>query len=121
MYGHAANRHTYASAILLPLGVATVPIATGIAILRYRLFDIEVIIRRTLVYSLLTLTLGLVYVGCILLSRTPCRATHTRLGAGDRGAVPTVTPPHPESNRQALLPPQVRRRRSAGGLRRNRA
>jgi hypothetical protein len=38
--------------------------------MRYRLFDIEIIIRRTLVYSVLTLTLGLVYLGCIVLSRT---------------------------------------------------
>jgi len=45
------------------------PICLSIAITRYRLFDIEIIIRRTLVYSLLTLTLGLVYLGCILVSR----------------------------------------------------
>jgi hypothetical protein len=42
------------------------PICFGIAITRYRLFDIEIIIRRTLVYSLLSLTLGLVYLGCIV-------------------------------------------------------
>jgi hypothetical protein len=42
------------------------PICLGIAITRYRLFDIEIIIRRTLVYSLLSLTLGLVYLGCIV-------------------------------------------------------
>jgi hypothetical protein len=42
----------------------------AIAILRHHIFDIDIIIRRTLVYSTLTLTLGLVYVGCILLSRT---------------------------------------------------
>jgi hypothetical protein len=47
-----------------------VAVAAGIAILRYRLWDIDIIIRRTLVYSLLTLTLGLVYLGCILMSRT---------------------------------------------------
>jgi hypothetical protein len=45
-------------------------VTLGIAILRYRLFDIDVIIRRTLVYSLLTLTLGMVYIGCIVVSRT---------------------------------------------------
>jgi hypothetical protein len=46
------------------------PISLGIAITRYRLWDIDVLIRRTLVYSVLTLTLGLVYLGCILVSRT---------------------------------------------------
>ena len=46
------------------------PLTIGIAILRYHLYDIDVIIRRTLVYSLLTLALGLIYIGCIVLSRT---------------------------------------------------
>jgi hypothetical protein len=51
------------------LQALAMPICLAIAITRYRLFDIDVIIRRTLVYTLLTLTLGLVYVGCILVSR----------------------------------------------------
>src|SRR5215211_405557 len=48
------------------LSFAGVPVAVGIAILRYRLFDIDIIIRRTLIYSVLTLMLGLIYLGCII-------------------------------------------------------
>jgi len=51
------------------LTIITLPIAFTLAIMRSRLYDIDVIIRRTLVYSLLTLTLGLLYIGCILISR----------------------------------------------------
>ncbi len=48
------------------LGSLLLPICFGIAITRYRLFDINLIVRKTLQYSLLTGVLGLVYFGNVV-------------------------------------------------------
>jgi hypothetical protein len=67
------------------LSFALVPIALAIAILRYRLWDIDVIIRRTLQYSLLTGLLVLVYFGGVVV----LQAVYT--GLTGEGGSPLVT------------------------------
>jgi hypothetical protein len=46
--------------------VIALPVSVGIAVLRYRLYDIDRLINRTLVYGSLTAILGLGYAGAVL-------------------------------------------------------
>jgi hypothetical protein len=52
--------------IAFGVGLLTLPISVGIAVLRYRLYDIDRIINRTLVYALLTAGLGALYFGVVV-------------------------------------------------------
>jgi hypothetical protein len=56
----------WASYLLVAVGGLSGPIAIGVAILRYRLYEIDLLINRTLVYGSLTATLVLLYFGGIV-------------------------------------------------------
>ena len=56
------------------LGFTAVPVAIGFAVLRYRLYEIDIIINRTLVYGSLTATLITLYFGGVAATQTILRA-----------------------------------------------
>jgi hypothetical protein len=57
------------SLLLMDASALMIPLSIGIAMLRSRLFDIDVVINRTLVYGSLTATLVAVYVGGVALTQ----------------------------------------------------
>jgi hypothetical protein len=61
--GGTASLGGYILEVFFGLSVITLPAAIGIAVLRYRLYDIDVVINRTLVYGSLTVALVALYFG----------------------------------------------------------
>jgi hypothetical protein len=61
----------FALAFLAFIGV---PVAAGVAIMRYRLYEIDILINRTLVYGVLTVSLALIYLGSVVSMQYALRA-----------------------------------------------
>jgi hypothetical protein len=75
-------------AVVDALVIAGVPVAAGIAILRYRLYDIDRIINRTLVYASLTAMLAALYLGGVVVLQYALRGL---TGGGSQLAVVVST------------------------------
>jgi hypothetical protein len=60
--------------VLFVLLLLLVPVAVGVAVLRYRLYDIDLLINRTLVYGTLSATLIAIYVATVILVGAALRA-----------------------------------------------
>ena len=63
-----------AGLVVTAVALTAIPLAIGVAILRYRLYAIDMLIRRTLIYSLLTGLLLAVYFGSVVLLQAGFRA-----------------------------------------------
>jgi hypothetical protein len=74
--------------VLTTVGVVSSPVAMGIAIFRYRLYQIDLIINRTLVYGSLTAVLACVYLGGVVFLQYAFRALS---GEGSQLAVVAST------------------------------
>ena len=66
--GHTAGFWSIAAYAALLVGVLAVPVTMGVAILKYRLYDIDRIISRTLGYAIITGLLIGIYAGLVLLA-----------------------------------------------------
>ena len=113
----AGETIVYAFLLLIPLSI-------GVAILRSRLYDIDVLINRTLVYGPLTAVLVAAYLVGVVGSQYIFQGTYRRgvatgrgrLDAGDRRAVQPLEASHPVVHRPQVLPKEVRRQEDPRSL-----
>jgi hypothetical protein len=84
LFGSGSSSNTVvqlAVNVALPIGLAALPVSIAVGILRYRLYEIDVIIRKTLVYAALAGTLAVLYLGGISLIDRALQAVTGQSGA----------------------------------------
>jgi hypothetical protein len=73
VFGVAITRTLLWWELLWPISITMLPIAIGIAVLRYRLYDIDALINRTLVYGLTTSAVAAAFFGGVVVLQTLLR------------------------------------------------
>jgi hypothetical protein len=108
--------------VLAAVALNAMPLAIGAAILRYRLYDIDRIVSRTLTWALLTVVLGLGYAGVVLgLGRLLPQGSSLGVAAATLAVAAVFQPgppPYPGGGGPALQPSPLRRRPDHPGLQR---
>ncbi len=103
------------------MGVAALPVSIGVAILKYRLYEIDRIISRTLAYAIVTGLLVGVYAGLVLLATQVLKFHSTvavaALHAGRGGAVQPGAPAGAARRGPPVQPGPLRRRAHGDGVR----
>ncbi len=105
------------------LALNAIPLAIGVAIVRYRLYDIDRLISRGISYGLVTVVLLATYVAVVLILQGPLgtmfgtqTVTVADLDPRHRGALPACSLAHPPRGRSSVRPGTRRHRAHGGGL-----
>ena len=71
-------RHLAVNNVIVPVGFAVLPVCVGVAVLKYRLYEIDRIISRVISYAIVTAVLAGVFAGLVLLASAvlPVKGPH---------------------------------------------